>query len=82
MRRGEQFRGDYEQLIDFGMERFHALFSRRLLKSFWEFEHGNKRALRFVQVSLSDGPLAQYHYPPRYFVRGSVAEACADKTIE
>lgn len=79
---GEQLRSDYQELLEFGIERFHVLFSRRLRKAFWEHEHGNRKAIQFVHVSHNGGPLANYRYPPRFFVRGSVAEACANKTIE
>jgi hypothetical protein len=79
---GEQLRADYQELLEFGIERFHVLFTRRLRKAFWEYEHGNKKAIRFIKVAHNNGPLESYRYPPRFFVRGSVAEACADKTIE
>lgn len=79
---GELLRADYEGLLKFGIDRFHVLFSRRLRKSFWEYEHGDKNALRFFQISRNEELLARYRYPPRFFVRGSIAEACADKTIE
>jgi hypothetical protein len=69
-------------LLDFGIERFYVLFTRRLRKAFWEYDHGDKKAIRFLRVAHNNGPLETYRYPPRFFVRGSVADACADKTIE
>jgi hypothetical protein len=82
MRLGEQLRADYQELLDFGIQRFHVLFARRLRKAFWEYEHGDKKAIRFIKVAHNNGPLEDYRYPPRFFVRGSVADACAHKTIE
>lgn len=79
---GEQFWADYEELRGFGVDRFHVLFARRLRKAFWEYQHGNKKAIQFVHISHNDGLLTNYRYPPRFFVRGSILEACTDKTIE
>jgi len=79
---GEQLRADWEELREFGVDKFHVLFTRRLRKAFWENEHGNKKALLFVPVPHNDDLLAHYTYLPRFFVRGSVAEACSNKTIE
>jgi hypothetical protein len=79
---GEQFRANWNEVSQFGINKFQVLFTRRLRKAFWEYEHGNKRALQFVQIPGSEELFRQYSYLPRYFVRGSVTEACADKTIE
>jgi hypothetical protein len=38
-----QFRADYEELLSFGADKFHRLFTRRLKRAFWEHEHGDKR---------------------------------------
>jgi hypothetical protein len=80
--RGEQFRADWPQLREFGFDRFQVLFRRRLRKAFWEYEHGNKRAIMFSQVPHNEDLLRRYTYLPRFFVRGTVAEACGTKTIE
>ena len=82
---GQQLRADYEDLIKFGPEKFDVLFSRRLRKAYWEYEYGprtKRQAIWFSRVEPSDFLRRRYRYPPRFFARGSVAEACGSKQIE
>jgi HNH endonuclease len=79
---GEQFRADWKELRDFGTDKFQFLFTRRLRKALSEYEGGNKRALIFSPIEYNEELLTHYTYLPRFFVRGSVAEACSNKTIE
>jgi hypothetical protein len=80
--RGEQFRADWHELREFGIEKFHTLFKRRLRKAFWQYEHGNKKAIIFSELPYNEDLLTRYTYFPRFFVRGTVADACSTKTIE
>jgi hypothetical protein len=79
---GEQLWADYSELRQFGVERFQILFRRRLRKAFWEYKQRDKKAIRFVKIPDSEGLLRRHNYPPRFFVRGTLAEACGAKTIE
>ena len=78
----DSLRGDWYELREFGTEKFNLLFRRRLRKAFWEHEHGNKNAIRFSKVPFNADLLTRYTYLPRFFVRGTVEEACSSKTIE
>jgi hypothetical protein len=79
---GDQFRANYDELLPFGVEKFQVLFSRRLRKAFWEHEYGDGGAFYFAKVTENPELFSRHCYPPRFFVRGSIAEACGDKTIE
>ncbi len=79
---GEQLWGNYDELRDFGMDRFAVLFNRRLKKALWEYEHATGKGIHFNRLPRSESLLARYHYLPRFFVRGTVEEACLNKTIE
>jgi hypothetical protein len=77
-----EFRADFNELMEFGSDRFNVLFSRKLRRLFWEHEHGNRKAFHLYRVRGSEKLFAHYRYPPRFFVRGSVADACGDKSVE
>ena len=57
------------------------LFKRRLQKAFWNFKRG-KKTFVFSAVPNNDDLLTRYKHYPRFFVRGTVAQACSEKTIE
>ena len=79
---GHQFRGDLEQLQQFGTEKTHTLFYRRLRKAFWENEKRLKPGIFFTKVNEFPDDIDPKGYPPRVFVRGTVEQACTNKTIE
>jgi hypothetical protein len=77
-----EYRADNGELQEYGCEKFQVLFSRRLRQLFWEHEHGNRNAFHLYRIRESAKLFARYRYPPRFFVRGSIAEACGHKSVE
>lgn len=73
---GVQFRGDYDDLMEYGEDRFHRHFVSRLQAALVKFEQGDKKAFRGATEKPNVEMLTRYTYPPRFFVRGSIAEAC------
>lgn len=77
-----EYRADNAELMAFGADKFHVLFARRLQKLFWQHEHGKSNAFHLYRVRASKKLFSVYNYPPRFFVRGSIEDACGDKSVE
>jgi hypothetical protein len=81
---GIQFRADYDHLMEYGEDRFYRDFVARLQTALKRYQQGDKKAFRGATEKPNAEMLKQYTYPPRFFVRGSIAEACdteKNKTI-
>ena len=81
---GIQFRGDYKHLMEYGEDRFCHDFVARLKAALLRYQQGDKKAFRGATEKPNAEMLKRYTYPPRFFVRGSIAEACdagKNKTI-
>lgn len=79
--KGEMLWANYDEMREFGIEKFTVLFTRRLLEAFWKHRHGDPSAFWFEQIPQSYDLVSRYRYWPRFFVRGSIPEACGDKRI-
>ena len=78
---GPQIRGDYQEMCQFGPDRFQRVLVDSMLKAFRADEAGEKR-LHPKRIRPNPDLLGRYRYPPRIFSRRPIHEFDRDMSFE
>lgn len=71
---GLQIRGDYDEILEFGLEGFSQLLTKSAVRAFRHFKYGEKGWLNVERVDQRMVIAEGYRYPPRVFTRHSLGE--------